>query len=54
MQKNRQHTPKNVTQDISWETLIEGKKNLASKSIHQHVLSNKNSIAIQPWKSSKS
>ena len=35
MQENRQHTHKNVTQDIPWETLIKGKK-LAS--IHHHVL----------------
>ena len=26
MQENRQHTHKIVTQDIPWETLIEGKK----------------------------
>ena len=53
MQEKRQHTHKNVTQDIPWETLIEG-KNLASKIIHHHVLFNKNTIAIQSWKPSKS
>ena len=40
MQDNRQHSHKKVTQDIPWEILIEG-KNLASKSIHHHVLFNK-------------
>lgn len=35
----------NVTQDISYETLIEG-KNGTSKSIHHNVLFNKDNIAI--------
>jgi len=52
MHENRQHTHKNVTQDIPWETLIEV-KNLASKGIHYLVLFNKNTIPIQPWKPSK-
>ena len=52
MQENRQHTHKNVTQDIPWETLIEG-KTLASKSIHHHVLFSKNIIVIQTMEAFK-
>ena len=38
MQENRQHThQKKLTQDIPYETLIEG-KNQASKSINHNVL----------------
>ena len=51
MQENRQHTHKIVTQDIPWETLIEGKTQPPKASITMYY-SAKNTIAIQPWKPS--
>ena len=52
MQENRQHTHiKIVTQDIPWETLIEGKTQPPKASITMYY-SIINTIAIQPWKPS--
>ena len=53
MQENRQHTHKIVTQDIPWEILIEGKTQPPKAFIAMYY-SAKNTIAIQPWKPSKS
>ena len=52
MHENRQHTHKNVTQDIPWEILIERKIMPPKASITMYY-STKNTIAIQPWKPSK-
>ena len=41
MQENRQHTHKNVTQDIPWETLIEGKIQPPKASITMYYLAKK-------------
>ena len=38
MQENRQHTHKIVTQDIPWETLIEGKTQPPKASITMYYL----------------
>ena len=38
MQENRQHTHKNVTQDIPWETLTEGKTQPPKASITMNYL----------------
>ena len=47
MQENRQHAHTNYDTRYTLENPHWG-KNLASKSIHHHVLFNKNAIAIQP------
>ena len=41
MQENRQYTHKNVTQDIPWETLIEGKKPRLHKHPSSYIIQQK-------------
>ena len=49
MQENIQHIDKNYDTRYTLGNPHLG-KNLASKRIHHHVLFNKKTIAIQPWK----